>query len=125
VRLRLELFVADLDASIGFYERALGFTLERREDRYASLRRGDAVLGLGRIEDLPATGPGPGFTQERLAGVRGAGTEIVLEVEDVDAAFAAAQRSGHAIAEPPARRPWGARDFRLADLDGYYWRVTS
>jgi lactoylglutathione lyase len=29
------------------------------------------------------------------------------------------------IAEPIAERPWGLRDFRLADPDGYYWRVTT
>jgi hypothetical protein len=22
-------------------------------------------------------------------------------------------------------RPWGLRDFRLVDPDGYYWRVTE
>jgi lactoylglutathione lyase len=124
VRFRLELFVADLDASIGFYEHALGFTLERREAGYASLRRGDAVLGLGRIAELPPDGPGPGFTQQRLSGVRGAGTEIVLEVEDLDAAFAVADTQAR-VAEPITARPWGLRDFRLADPDGYYWRVTT
>jgi catechol 2,3-dioxygenase-like lactoylglutathione lyase family enzyme len=122
VSFRLELFVADLDASIGFYERVLGFALERRDEGYASLRRGDAVLGLGRISGLPPDGPGPGFTQERLSGIRGAGTEIVLEVEDLDDASA---RAGDAVAEPIALRPWGLRDFRLADPDGYYWRVTT
>jgi len=60
--LRIELFVEDLDRSIGFYTAALGFTVERREPDYASLRRGDAVLGLGPVAKLPAGGPGPGFT---------------------------------------------------------------
>ena len=119
---RIELFVADLDASIAFYERVLGFVLERRDDGYASLRLGDAVLGLGPIDKLPPDGPPPGFTQERLAGVRGAGVEIVIEVEDLDAAFA---RARDHVAEPIRLRPWGLRDFRLADPDGYYLRVTT
>ena len=72
MRLRMELFVDDLDTSIGFYA-ALGFAVERREHDYASLRWGDAVIGLGPVAKLPETGPGPGFTQERLAGARGAG----------------------------------------------------
>jgi lactoylglutathione lyase len=124
VRLRIELFVDDLDTSIGFYA-ALGFAVERREHDYASLRWGDAVIGLGPIAKLPPSGPGPGFTRERLAGVRGAGTEIVLEVDDLDVALAAVHAAGHALAEEPTDRPWGLRDFRLADPDGYYIRITT
>jgi lactoylglutathione lyase len=124
VRLRIELFVDDLDTSIGFYA-ALGFAVERREHDYASLRWGDAVIGLGPIAKLPPSGPGPGFTRERLAGVRGAGTEIVLEVDDLDVALAAVHAAGHALAEEPTDRPWGLRDFRLTDPDGYYLRLTT
>ena len=76
MRLRLELFVEDLDTSIGFYA-GIGFAVERHEHDYASLRWGDVVLGLGTIAKLPVSGPGPGFTQERLAGVRGAGVEVL------------------------------------------------
>jgi catechol 2,3-dioxygenase-like lactoylglutathione lyase family enzyme len=125
MRFRLELFVEDLDASVAFYERALGFRVARREPAYASLRRGDAELGLAPIATLPARGAGPGFSQERLARDRGAGVEIVLEVEDLSAAVDAVGRAGFGLVEPPQARPWGLRDFRLADPDGYYVRVTS
>lgn len=124
VRFRLELFVDDLEASIRFYETALGFSLVRRDADYASLRRGDAILGLGAISKLPADAAGPGFTQARLAGVRGAGVEIVLEVQDLDAALEDVRRAGGRVVEPLRDRPWGLRDFRLIDPDGYYLRVT-
>ena len=123
--LRLELFVTDLDVSIRFYEQTLGFRLQRRDPDYASLVRGSVVLGLGPIAKLPAAGPGPGFTQARLERDRGAGVEIVLEVDDLDAELERVARSGHALAEPPRQRPWGLRDFRIADPDGYYLRVTT
>jgi catechol 2,3-dioxygenase-like lactoylglutathione lyase family enzyme len=122
--LRLELFVDDLEASIRFYQRALGFRLVRREADYASLELGGAILGLGPVAKLPAGTDGPGFTRDRLAGIRGAGVEIVLEVADVEAAFATAQRAQARIVEPPRDRPWGLRDFRVLDPDGYYLRIT-
>ncbi len=125
MRFRLELFVEDLDASVAFYERALGFRVARREPEYASVRRGDAELGLAPISRLPARGAGPGFSQERLARDRGTGVEIVLEVEDLVAAVNAVERAGFGLVEPPRERPWGLRDFRLADPDGYYVRVTT
>lgn len=125
MRLRLELFVADLDRSIAFYEEVLGLALDRREADYASLRGGEVTLGLGPIAKLPARHPASGFTQERLRRDRGAGAELVLEVDDVEAALARAQEAGHPLVEPLRRRPWGLRDFRLLDPDGYYWRVTA
>jgi len=124
VRLRLELFVEDIDTSIGFYA-GLGFAVERREHDYASLRWGEAILGLGPIAKLPPSGPGPGFTQERVATSRGAGVEIVLEVDDLETALAAVRAAGHPVADEPRDRPWGLRDFRLTDPDGYYLRLTT
>ncbi len=111
MRLRLELFVDDLDRSVDFYQRALGFRLVRRDPGYASLVNGSVVLGLGPAADLP----------ER----RGAGVEIVLEVNDLDAAWARVQRAGVRPVEEPRDRPWGLRDFRIVDPDGYHLRVTD
>jgi N-hydroxyarylamine O-acetyltransferase len=126
-RLRLELFVADLDASVAFYESVLGFATDRRDadGGYASLVRGSARLGLGPIAKLPADGPGGGFTQARLAADRGGGTEVVLEVDDLEAALARVEAAGHPLEAPIQERPWGSRDFRLLDPDGYYLRVTD
>ena len=121
---RIELFVDNLDVSIGFYERALGFRVIRREADYASLAREGANLGLGSIAKLPAEADGPGFSRARLAGVRGAGVESVLEVRDIDAALARVERAGFSVVEPLRDRPWGLRDFRLVDPDGYYLRIT-
>jgi catechol 2,3-dioxygenase-like lactoylglutathione lyase family enzyme len=98
MRLRIELFVDDMDASIDFYERALGFRLARRESDYASLELGDAILGLGPIGKLPLAAEGLGFTRTRLAGVRGAGVEIVFEVRN---------RQSQRCDRLPDSVPWG------------------
>ena len=66
----------------------------------------------------------PGFTQSRLAAGRGAGVEIVLEVDDLDAVYESCAAAG-VVAEGLTDRPWGLRDFRFTDPDGYYVRVTT
>jgi catechol 2,3-dioxygenase-like lactoylglutathione lyase family enzyme len=120
--LRLELFVDDIAASIAFYVSALGFREEQRDDDYASLRNGAVVLGLGLARRLPA---GHDFGQEALRRQRGVGVEIVLAVADVDAAYRRAEASPYGVEGAPSTRPWGLRDFRVVDPDGYYLRITS
>ena len=122
----MELFVEDLDASVAFYGHVLGFRVERRDEGYVSMRRGTVVLGLGPVAKLPARGEGPGFTRERLADDKGAGVEIVLELDDVEQVRALHEhcRSQVAVVEPLELRPWGLHDFRIVDPDGYYLRVT-
>ncbi|MGA5305628.1 VOC family protein [Nucisporomicrobium flavum] len=126
MRLRMELFVDDLDASIAFYTRTLGFEVIRRGDDYVSLRRGSVVLGLGPVAKLPARGSGPGFTRERLAADRGAGVEIVLEVDQLSQVTALHEHCADqgVVVEALQLRPWGLHDFRVADPDGYYVRIT-
>ncbi len=72
MRLRMELFVDDMDASIGFYTEVLGFRVTRRSEDYVVIRRGHVVLGLGPAAKLGAPARGK---------VKGAGVEIVLELE--------------------------------------------
>jgi lactoylglutathione lyase len=111
MRLRLELFVGDLDRSVDFYRRVLGFRLVRQDASYASVCNGAAVLGLGSAAGLP----------ER----RGAGVEVVLEVDDLKAAYARVMGAGVRPVEALHERPWGLRDFRILDPDGYYLRITD
>jgi catechol 2,3-dioxygenase-like lactoylglutathione lyase family enzyme len=126
VRMRMELFVDDLDISVAFYTDVLGFRVVRRDEDYASLRCGSAVLGLGSVATLPEAGSGPGFTRRRLNLDKGAGVEIVFEVDDVEHLSALhdhCQALG-TVVEVLRRRPWGLDDFRLTDPDGYYLRIT-
>lgn len=122
--LRLELFVKDMGESISFYRTVLGFEVVREErGDYASLRLGDIMLGIGPIAKLPETGGY--FTQSIASQRRGLGVEIVMEVDDLSTAHRRVLDSGHPVFEPPQQRPWGMRDFRIVDPDGYYLRVTS
>lgn len=126
MRLRMELFVDDLPASVAFYAEVLGFAVQRAADDYVSLRRGRVVIGLGPTSKLPADGAEPGFTRARLAAGRGAGVEIVLELDDVSELTRVYERcrSRGVVVAALQDRPWGLADFRLVDPDGYYLRIT-
>jgi predicted enzyme related to lactoylglutathione lyase len=119
--LRLELFAADVERLAAFYEDVLGFTRDAESEDYVALRRGTALIGIGRMNDLPDSHPLRTRSDQRI----GAGVEIVIEVDDVEAAYRAVVESGWPVLAPLKARPWGLRDFRLLDPDGYYVRVTS
>ncbi|AKT50696.1 VOC family protein [Arsenicicoccus sp. oral taxon 190] len=115
-QLRIELFPADLDASLAFYA-ALGFELRGRKDgppRYANVRLGGVRLGLC---EAAAVDP----AARRLP----AGTELVVDVDDVTGLRDELVGRGVQLDEDLAEREWGLTDFRVVDPDGYYWRFTS
>lgn len=83
---RLELFVEDMDATIGFYESVLGFELLRAEpENYASVCCGGVLFGIGPVSKLPEEG---GYFTRGISSLRrGLGVEIVLKVEDLDTMY--------------------------------------
>jgi lactoylglutathione lyase len=124
---RFELFVDDVEATIGFYRAILGLRPPENydPDGYVPLRAGAITIGVSRAKNLE---PDHYFSRERLSGPRGVGVEIVIEVDDIDRCHARAAdwAASHGCEfEPVADQPWGLRDFRIVDPDGYYIRVTS
>lgn len=116
--LRIELFPADLEASVDFYVSVLAFAIAKDDrpsgGRYVWLRRDDVAVGL--LERSPvAAVPPPGLVA----------VEIVLEVDDVSAERDRVLAAGAALADDLVARPWGLTDFRLYDPDRNYWRVTG
>lgn len=114
--LRIELFPADVDRSVGFYE-SLGFRASGRSADpvpYAVVRLGDVRIGLCQAAPVdPDTRALP------------AGTEVVIEVDDVHAARDGVVGRGVDLSEDLVDRAWGLTDFRVTDPDGYYLRFTS
>lgn len=114
--LRIEIFPADVDASVGFYER-LGFQLVGLQEgppRYAYLRWDDVRIGMLQSPRHP-----PGHRAVPV------GTEIVIDVDDVRAVRDHVVGCAIELAEDLTDRPWGLTDFRLHDPDGYYLRITD
>jgi len=116
--LRFEIFPADLDATVDFYQRVLGFELtddRRGQDGYVALRRGAVRVGavLDPVPDARAARRPP------------AGLELVLEVDDVAAERDRVVAAGWPLDGDLADQSWGLRDFRVLDPDGYYLRITN
>jgi len=117
--LRIEIFPSDLQRSIDFYSNILGFALLKRKGKYAYLGR-DAIF-MGAIEVLSSE------TIEERARYRqpNKGVEIVLEVDDLERERDSIVRKGWKLDADIHTQPWGLRDFRLVDPDGYYLRITT
>jgi lactoylglutathione lyase len=121
--LRLELFVADLNAFKYFYTRVLRFTvtLDKRQqnppDPYIAVQR-DGVRIAG------AAGSDTSTVDKKCREVPH-GVEIVLMVDDLKAEHQHVIEAGWSLDEDLQRRPWGLTDFRVKDPDGYYLRITN
>lgn len=122
MRLRLELFVKSVPEAADFYTRVLGFeTVSYQPDNYSVFRLGEVQIALQDRAQLPDDHPLKPQHDERS----GLAVEIVLEVDDLDAAYARVQNANWPIADELGKRPWGTRDFRVIDPNGLYIRVNE
>ena len=117
--LRIEMFPQDLDSFFDFYTNVLRFSVDRDERHslapYVSVHRGAVCIGATRswIQASP---------DHRIPPT---GIEIVLEVDNVETERDAIVSFGWPLETDLAVRPWGLRDFRVRDPDGYYLRFTT
>ena len=107
-------FVADLDASVRFYEGVLGQRLTKRTDHWAQFDCGSLTLGLYQRAAMAVNLAVP----ESALGVPPGAVELAFEVDDCDAAFSAAVAAGARGFKDPQDRPWGERTGYLFDPDG-------
>jgi hypothetical protein len=123
--IELELHVDDFVTVEQFYV-PLGFTVERSDPvggarGYLVLRKGDSALrfwpGTSGVENSYFADFPPGT----MPGYR---VEIVVKDADLDATYDKATAAG-IVVSPMTRRPWGSRDFRVADPFGFYLRFTE
>ncbi len=112
----LELFVRNLERSRRFYQ-SIGFHLRRSGARFAELVwEGTSVFlyqpplarwaHSGEVDDTPRT-------------------NLRVPVRDVEFLWHQAQALGLRVLEPLADKPYGFRDFMVADPDGFGLRFAS
>jgi catechol 2,3-dioxygenase-like lactoylglutathione lyase family enzyme len=110
-----QLFVADIDASCAFFENKLGFSIVftyGEPPYYAQVRRGGARLNL-RCVDRPVIDPGLRDREELLSA-----TLTVTSAEEIRQLFREFEGRGVSFVQTLTKKPWGARDFIVRDLDG-------
>jgi len=103
-RVLANLRVADVDAAKGFYTDFLGLSTEE--------------FNMGWVARY--TSPDTGANVQLVSGDATAPEDSVISVhtDDVDGAYAEAQRLGYEIVHPLTTEPWGVRRFFVRAPDG-------
>jgi catechol 2,3-dioxygenase-like lactoylglutathione lyase family enzyme len=101
----------DFEASRRFYETVLGL---------------EVVMDLGWVITLAAPdNPAAQITLLKRDATAAVNPDISIEVDDVDAAYAAAQRMGCEVLHPLTDEPWGVRRFFVRDPGGKVLNILS
>jgi len=105
------LYVGELERSVAFYRDVVGFAYKFTDAGYAEFDAGGVRFALyerRRAEWLTGRGVTPG-----------AGGEVVVMVDNVDAYAERLVAAGVQVLSGPADRPWGHRTVHVADPDGF------
>ena len=105
-----QILVSDIDRSIEFYTKKLGFDVDfRYEDFYAGIIKDGYSIHL-KIGSPP--------TEERKNKRENEHLDIVFSVEDVEDLYNELVNKSVEITQPLCVRPYG-KEFYVADPDGY------
>jgi catechol 2,3-dioxygenase-like lactoylglutathione lyase family enzyme len=93
---------------------------------YAEVLGLEVAMDHGWIVTFAAPGnPGAQISVMRKDASASVQPDVSIEVDDVDAAHAAAQRLGYEIVHPLTNEPWGVRRFFVRDPNGKVLNVLS
>ncbi len=114
------LTVNDIQASIAWYRDVLGFILVEEYKMEGEVR--GARLRAGTVEIL--------INQDDFAKGRdrkkGVGLRLYcMTAQEIDQLAAAIRERGGTLAQEPQDQPWGARDFAIADPDGFNISIST
>lgn len=118
--LEASLTVMQLEDSVSWYEKVLGFAVDRRYEREGKLVAVSLQAGAVRLlltQDDGAKG---------LDRAKGEGFSLQITTkQDSDALAARAKAQGWKLDTEPVTMPHGARVFRLRDPDGFRLTISS
>ena len=110
-----EIPVSNMTAATTYYQRHLGFSLDwgGGDDDFAGISRDDCRLFLA----------GPSFRQERGNAIPTLTWLNLSSKADVDVLYQGWHTSKAILMSAPEDKPWGLREFTVADPDGNQFRV--
>ena len=123
---RVMLVVADLPATLHFYETLLG--LRRVMAWEAGKGPAGAILSLGPGRSLEVRGPKPGGAAGAGEGLASGNIMLGVAVADAQATHDALAAAGVAIARQLKDNPWGDRSFAVIDPNGvrvWVYQITD
>jgi uncharacterized glyoxalase superfamily protein PhnB len=118
--LQASLTVKDLQTSLSWYQRVVGFTIDKKYEREGKLRA--VALKAGKVRILIGQDDGA----KGLERAKGEGFSLMITTaQNVDELAQRVQDSGGTLESAPVDTPWGARVFRLRDPDGFRLTISS
>ena len=111
------LYYQDVAAALNFLSKAFGFrkfgaqVSRKGKINHAAMKLGNDVIMMGW--------PGPAYRNPKRLGQTT--QSLYVNVEDVDAHFERARKSGATIIEEPGNTPYGDRRYGAADPEGHEW----
>ena len=118
--LAASLTVKNLDASVTWYQKVLGFSIDRRHEREGKLIA--VSLKAGAVDLLLTQDDG------KKGADRSKGEGFSLQIttqQNADELAARVRAQGATLDTEPTTVPWGRRIFRLRDPDGFRWTISS
>ena len=119
------IYVADVAATVRFYERAFGLSPRFSDEsgQYAEMETGATTLAFA-ADELASQNITDTFTKNK-PNANPAGVEIAFTTEDVEAAFAKAVENKATAIRQPTVKPWGQTVAYLRDLNGIIIEIGS
>lgn len=117
----LVFWVQDATLSVKFY-RKLGFDVASETERDTTVRLRDFDIMLVTMRDEEE------FNSDSLAGSKGQGMYVYINVDDVDDKYVELTKLGITPRSKPRDWPWGNREFVVKDPDGYklcFWQKSN
>ncbi len=112
--------VGDVEKSVAWYRDVVGFIVHQ-EMRHEGELRG-AVMRAGTVRVLLAQDD----FQKGRDRAKGVGFRLYCATaQGVDGVAAAVKARGGVLDQEPTDQPWGARDFSIADPDGFKISIST
>ncbi|WP_375426116.1 VOC family protein [uncultured Friedmanniella sp.] len=118
------IWVQDVPATVAFYERAFGLTVQMMDDtqQFAMMSTGETTLQFADERAAVATGVS---VRANRSSEQAAASQLAFVADDVAAAYERAVAAGAVAEVPLVEKPWGQTLGYLRDLNGCLVELSS